>query len=60
MSLLKKFNTHCSESNSHVIEHEENYQEVSLPKFVEDMKQLRADFDDGFVKAITGEEGSTK
>ena len=59
-SSQKKFNTHCSESNSHAIEHKENYQEVSLPKFVEDMKQLRADFDDGFVKGITGEEGSTK
>ena len=50
----KKFYTHCSESNNHVIKHKENYQEVSLPKFVEDMKQLRADFDDEFVKAITG------
>lgn len=50
----KKFYTHNSESNNHVIKHKEKYQEVSLPKFVQDMKQLRADYDDEFVKAITG------
>ena len=50
----KKFYTHCSASNNHVIKHKENYQEVSLPKFVEYMKHPRADFDDEFVKAITG------
>ena len=45
---------HSSESNNHVIKHKENYKEVSLPKFIQDMKQLRAHYDDEFVKAITG------
>ena len=50
----KRFYTHSSESTNHVIKHKEIYKEVSLPKFVQDMKQLRADYDDEFVKAITG------
>ena len=50
----KRFYTHSSESTNHVIKHKENYKEVSLPQFVQDMKQLRADYDDEFVKAITG------
>ena len=41
------------------MEHKENYMEVSLPQFVPDMKQLRADYDDEFVKAITGREENT-
>jgi len=40
-SPLAKFYSHCSESNNHVIKHKERYQEVSLPQFVRDMKQLR-------------------
>ena len=48
------FYTHCSESNNHVIKHKECYREVSLPQFVGDMKQLRRDYEDDFVKAITG------
>lgn len=39
----KRFCTHSLESSNHVIKHKENYKEVSLPKFVQDMKQLRAD-----------------
>ena len=50
----KRSYTHSSESTNHVIKHKENYKEVSLPKFVQDMKQLRPDYDDEFVKAITG------
>jgi len=50
----QKFYTHSSESNNHVIKHKENYKEVSLPKFVQDMKELRQDYDDEFIKAITG------
>ena len=50
----KRFYTHSSESTNHVIKHKDNYKEVSLPKFVQDMKQLRAHYDDEFVKAITG------
>ena len=50
----KKFYTHTSESNNHIIKHKERYQEVSLPKFVKDMKELRDDYDDEFIKAITG------
>lgn len=49
-----KFYTHGSESNNHVIKHKERYREVSLPQFVKDMKELRKDYDDDFVKAITG------
>lgn len=49
-----KFYTHSSESNNHVIKHKERYREVSLPQFVQDMKELRKDYDDDFVKAITG------
>ena len=49
-----KFYTHSSESNNHVIKHKERYREVSLPQFVQDMKELRKDYDDEFVKAITG------
>ena len=49
-----KFYTHDSESNNHVIKHKERYREVSLPQFVKDMKELRKDYDDDFVKAITG------
>ncbi|KAJ7394459.1 hypothetical protein OS493_000270 [Desmophyllum pertusum] len=49
-----KFYTHSSESNNHVIKHKERYREVSLPQFVQDMKELRRDYDDDFVKAITG------
>jgi len=50
----KRFYTHSSESTNHVIKHKDNYKEVSLPKFVQDMKQLRAHYDDEFVKTITG------
>ena len=49
-----KFYTHSSESNNHVIKHKERYREVSLLQFVQDMKQLRKENDDDFVKAITG------
>ena len=49
-----KFYTHSSESNNHVIKHKERYREVSLPQFVQDMKELRKDYGDDFVKAITG------
>ena len=49
-----KFYTHSSESNNHVIKHKERYREVSLPQFVQDMKELRKDSDDDFVKAISG------
>jgi hypothetical protein len=50
----KKCYTHSSESNNHVIKHKERYQEVSLPKFVQYMKELRRDYDEEFIKAITG------
>ena len=50
----KRFYTHNSESANHIIKQKENFKEVSLPQFVHDMKQLRADYDDEFVKAITG------
>lgn len=46
--------THSSESNNHVIKHKERYREVFLPQFIQDMKELRKDYDDDFVKAITG------
>lgn len=50
----KRFYTHNSESANHIIKQAENFKEVSLPQFVQDMRQLRADYDDEFVKAITG------
>jgi len=51
-----KFYTHTcsSESNKLVIKHKECYQEVSLPQFNQDRKDLGEDYDDDFVKAITG------
>ncbi len=49
-----KFYTHSSESNNHVIKHKGRYREVSLPQYVQDMKELRKDYDDDFVEAITG------
>ena len=50
-----KFYTHSSsESNNHVIKHTKRNQEVSLSQFVHDMKDRRKDYDDHYVKAITG------
>ena len=51
-----KLYTHSSKSNNHAFKHKERYREVSLPRFVQDMKGLRKDCDNDFAdfaKAIT-------
>ena len=48
-----KFYTHGFESNNLVIKHKDRYREVALPQFFHDMKELKKDYDDDCVKAVT-------